>query len=104
MKCKSEYNRRILVASGENFSFLWRFESIPSFNNHHMTMASSDHDSGSSEALATTPFIIFAYWFLPSLYDSVGPVKTSDGLWTMCIALIWTGLGVRISGPDHRAR
>ena len=79
-------------------------------------MISSDH-SGVLEALATltTPFIIVAYKFLPPIYGSngpvvldrsklIGPVKTSDGLWTMCIASIWTGLGVRTSGPAHWAR
>ncbi len=63
-------------------------------------------DSGVSEALATltTPFIIVAYKFLAPLYGSdgpvvidgsklIGPVKTSGGLWTMCIASIWTGFG-----------
>ncbi len=80
-------------------------------------MTASDNDSGVSEAsaTATTSFIIVVYLCLPPPYDSVGPmvldrskligpVQTSDGLWTMCIASIWTGLGSRTGGPDHWAR
>ncbi len=80
-------------------------------------MISNDHDSGVSVALDTliTAFIIVAYKFLTPVYGSDGPVvlnrskliepvKTSDGLWNMCIASTWTGLGVRTSGPDDWTR
>lgn len=32
----------------------------------------------------------------------IGAVQTSDGLWTMCKASIWTGSGSRTGGPDQK--